>query len=185
MAQYHAVPGHSIPPDAITAIGIWSGGAGSGGGTIRMIYNKSLGGRHPVDFVRPVPGSASTGVSLGLDVSVIVPLPDSHSIPLIRCLSCSARIASYWLECPRCHCNFVFAGQVPFPGAAALSRVALPATAKENPRFARILAYSGRRSGVRSKISELVKQANRLWAHLVDYQSSFARRQELQAKEHV
>ena len=56
----------------------------------------------------------------------------------------------------------------------------MPPTARENTRFARLVAYSGRRSGVRSAVAKAVSEANRLYKHIEAYQSDRVTRETLQ-----
>ena len=57
----------------------------------------------------------------------------------------------------------------------------MPPTARENTRFARLVAYSGRRSGVRSAVAKAVGEANRLYRHMESYQADRVSRETLQA----
>ena len=104
------------------------------------------------DF-QPISEEATTLVQkLGLDIKDEV-LPVAEHEPRMLCRNCLATISVHWLQCPRCKVGFIYQGRTTFVGAKQLIKASLPHNAKENPRYARILAYGPKRSGQRSKLS--------------------------------
>ena len=181
MTTGHAILTNSIHPSLIEAVGIWSDGEPGSGGSLRMIYHSEAGNLPVTDF-RPISNAATTVVQrMGLDVKAEA-LPVAEGVANMLCRNCHARIDTHWLQCPRCHVGFTYQGRTTFVGAKQLVAVTLPRSAKENPRYARIMAFGPKRSGQRSKISTLCKYARHLYEHITKWETNDLYREEQAAK---
>ena len=169
MTPSHAVLTRSIHPEHISAMGLWMQGAG--GGTCRIVYQKEVGDRDRLDHVPATPGAVTTTQLMGLSLTSSMPRPDASTRPSL-CYECGASLGRFWLECPRCGSIFIFRGEATAVSARAAASICLPANAEENPRFARIVAFGPRRSGKRSKASEVIKQGSRTYKHVKEWEMS-------------
>ena len=182
MCENHAVLTKSIHPKFIEAIGVWVQGLGGHHEfDVRIIYNKAVGERRPIDFTDHV----SSDVLLSQKLAVKQALPVSEEMPAMRCLSCTTAICAFWLQCPHCDAAFIYRGSANFAGASKLITTALPVEARENPRYQRILTFGPKQSGKASKEANAVKEAAKLYKHLKAWEDDADYRRKMRAEGRV